>query len=82
MNAVAKFFREHKGEKTMSSLAASLGVPVTNVSQWVSSEKPIPPKHAAGIEEFTEGAVRIEDVCQGFPWKTVKKVLAKRLEGV
>lgn len=40
-----------------AALAKHLGVTTPTVSEWLTSDRPVPLRHAAQIESFTAGAV-------------------------
>lgn len=53
-----------------AEMARLLDVRPPTVSQWCSGERPVPAARAVQIETLTQGQVRRECLCPGFPWAT------------
>ncbi|MGA3827367.1 transcriptional regulator [Pseudomonas chlororaphis] len=53
-----------------AEMARLLDVRPPTVSQWCSGERPIPAARAVQIENLTQGQVKRESLCPGFPWST------------
>lgn len=78
---LAEFF-ELTGAPSKKALADYLGVPASNISNWIRNERPIPSRHCAKIEQFTRGAVKMEELRPDFPWDDAKRVIADRISSV
>lgn len=55
---------------TTYELARQLGVKPPTVHQWVTGDRPVPPKRAVKIEELTGGEVTRQQLCPDFPWNS------------
>lgn len=75
-------FFELTGAPSKKALADYLGVPASNISNWIRNERPIPSRHCAKIEQFTKGAVKMEELRPDFPWDDAKRVIADRISSV
>lgn len=53
---------------TKAEMARQLDVKPPTVSQWCSGERPIPAARAVQIETLTQGQIKRESLCPGFPW--------------
>lgn len=51
-----------------AALARSLGVSTPTVSQWLSGQRPVPPRQAARIEAIVAGKIRADDLCPRYQW--------------
>jgi Uncharacterized protein conserved in bacteria, prophage-related len=49
-------------------MACLLGVKPPTVSQWCSGGRPVPAARAVQIETLTQGQIKRESLCPGFPW--------------
>nr|WP_315492532.1 Cro/CI family transcriptional regulator [uncultured Pseudomonas sp.] len=53
---------------SQAKMAKLLDVKPPTVSQWCSGERPIPAARAVQIENLTQGQIKRESLCPGFPW--------------
>lgn len=60
---------------SQSLLAEEIGSSQSEVSQWVTGRRPVPPKKAAAIERVTNGKVRRREL-RPFDWRELWPELA------
>lgn len=67
-----------KEAKTPFALSQFLNVQASSVYCWLKKERPVPPRHCAKIERFTNGAVTCEELAPSFNWNELWAVYRQR----
>lgn len=54
---------------TQAAFARCIGVKPQALQEWLTGRRPVPPARAGAIEHLTAGAIRAEQLCDGFEFE-------------